>query len=321
MAETTTPPRFFIVGPTASGKGRLAALVALRAGGEVVSCDSMKLYRGMDIGTATPPSAARLGVPFHLFDVREPWEPMSAAIFCREAARAEAEILARGKVPIFSGGTALYVRALTEGLFEGPEADPELRRRMREEARTHGPARLHARLAEVDPAAAARLHPNDLRRVIRALEVWERTGTPISELQQQWRDAPRADRTLVGVRWGRQALYARIDARVDRMMAEGFVDEVRRLLAQPQGLGQQASQALGYRELVRWIGAGEAEPLEEITRRIQRDTRHFARRQLTFFAHLPDVHWVDVDEQTSWEALADSVVRAHLAARAPDVAS
>ncbi len=303
--QTSTRVRLFIVGPTASGKGRLAALLARRLGAEVISCDSMKLYRRMDIGTAKPSAEARAGVRFHLLDVCEPWEPMSVKRFCALALEAECEIEARGKRAIFAGGTALYVRALTEGLFDGPEADPELRAALGRYAAEHGVEALHARLRAVDPATAARLHPNDVRRVVRALEVYERSGVPISEWQRQWAERPRPDRLLFGLRWPRERLYERIDRRVERMFAHGFVDEVRALLAHPRGIGPHAAQALGYRELVRWIEAGEPEPLAEIVRRIQRDTRRFARRQLTFWRHFPDLRWIDVGLETDWEALAD----------------
>ncbi|GIW71310.1 MAG: tRNA dimethylallyltransferase [Planctomycetota bacterium] len=306
--------RLFIVGPTASGKSGLALRVAQRLGGEVLSVDSMKVYRRMDIGTAKPRGASTAGVPIHLIDLVEPWESMSVARFCAAARQVEAEVRARGRLPVFAGGTALYVRALTEGLFEGPAADPELRAALRAEAARHGPGALHARLAALDPVAAARLHPNDLRRVIRALEVHAKTGHPISELQRQWQDAPRPDRMLVGLRWERSALAARIEQRVDRMFAEGLVEEVRRLRAEPRGLSPQAAQALGYRELLAWLEEGEREPLAELAARIKRNTRRFARRQLNFFSHLPDIHWIGVDASTEPDRLADEVCERFLAA-------
>ncbi|RME71022.1 MAG: tRNA (adenosine(37)-N6)-dimethylallyltransferase MiaA [Planctomycetota bacterium] len=307
--QTSRTPRLFIVGPTASGKGRLAVEIARRTGGEILSCDSMKVYRGMEIGTATPPAEARAGQRFHLVGIREPHEPMSAAIYCRLAEACEREVRARGAVPIYCGGTALYVRALTEGLFEGVQADPALRARLREQAQREGPAALHARLAALDPETARRLHPNDLRRVIRALEVHERTGVPISRLQRQWARTPRPDRVLVGIRWPRELLYERIDRRVERMIEAGWIEEVERLLARPEGLGPQAAQAIGYRTIADWIRGGRREPLEQIVARIQRDTRRFSRRQRTFFAHFPDLHWYDVGPETSWPALAERVIR------------
>jgi len=322
-------PRFFIVGPTASGKGRLALEVARLTAGEVLSVDSMKVYRGLDIGTAKPALsrvegaslAARGGVPFHLIDIREPHEFMSAADFAREAERVEGDILARGRRPIFAGGTALYVRALAEGIFEGPAADPDLRARLEAEARERGPESLHARLAVVDPRTAARLHPNDVRRVVRALEVHEKTGRPIADLQRQWADAafagvgaPVPPRLMVGLRWPPDLLNARIDERVDRMLAAGLVDEARRLLARPEGIGREAAQALGYREVFALL-RGELPDVETTISLVKRNTRRFARRQLTFFRRFPDIRWLEVDGTTDPERLAADVVRERLTSR------
>jgi tRNA dimethylallyltransferase len=317
------PIRLFIVGPTASGKGRLSVEIALAAGGEVISVDSMKVYRGMDIGTAKPGAEARRGVPFHLQSIRDPHERMSAAEFVREAERVEAEVRARGRLPIFEGGTALYVRALTEGVFEGPEADPALRARLEGEAREggrEGRLRLHARLAAVDPDAARRLHPNDVRRVVRALEVHEKTGRPISALQSQWTDfegATReealaravASRRMYGLAWSKEALRARIDARVQRMFEEGFVGEARALLARPGGVSREAEQALGYRQLFAWVRAGlDPSALPAVREEIQRATRRYAKRQLTFWAHFPDIRWLACDERTQPPALAARIL-------------
>jgi len=332
MDRAGNPRRFFILGPTASGKGRLAVEVALalRAGGsadaeprggEIVSVDSMKVYRGMDVGTAKPAPAARRGVPFHLLDIRDPRDSMSVAEWVAEALAAEREIRARGRVPIFAGGTALYLRGLTEGVFEGPPADWELRRALEREADEAGEAALHARLATVDPRTAARLHPNDRRRVIRALEVFEKTGRPISEMQTQWvsetfggPEAARNARALVGILWPRETLYRRIDERVDRMFAAGFVEEARGLLARGEGaIGREAGQALGYRELFEWLRGGERRPLGEVVEEIKLRTRRFAKRQMTFFRHFPDVDWRAVDERTDPVALAREVVRDYFA--------
>ncbi len=327
MQQTASSRRFFIVGPTASGKGRLAVEVARLVGGEVISVDSMKVYRGMDVGTAKPPPEARRGVPFHLLDIRHPSESMSAAAWREEALAAEAGVRARGRVPIFAGGTALYVRALTEGVFEGPPADWTLRRALEAEAERAGTAALHARLAAVDPKTAARLHPHDRRRVIRALEVFEKTGRPISELQRQWAspvfggaaaEEARAGRAMVGLLWARDALYRRIDERVERMFARGFVEEARRLLADPRGIGREAAQALGYRELFAWLRAGgaAARPLADVVAEIQRKTRRFSRRQMTFFRHFPDVDWWPVSERDAAdpEALARAVTAKYFGA-------
>ena len=316
-APRASDRRFIVVGPTASGKGRVAVEVARRLGGEVISADSMKVYRGMDVGTAKPGIEERRGVPFHLFDLRHPAEPMSVATWIEHARAAEAEIRSRGRIPVFEGGTALYVRGLTEGVFEGPPADPALRERLAAEADQAGEVALHERLRAIDPRTAARLHPNDRRRVIRALEVFEKTGRPISSFQSQWTgevfggEEPRAGRILVGLQWEREALYRRIDSRVDRMFARGLVEECRRLLADPRGVGREAAQALGYREVFDWIAAGERASLADVIDAVKRHTRRFSRRQMTFLRHFADVEWLPVDEATDPRALADALVARH----------
>ena len=245
-----------LTGPTGSGKSQLGVELAERLGAEIVSMDSMALYRGMDIGTAKPGPEERGRVKHHLLDVLEPWESASVAWWLAQAAVCCREIESRGKRVLFVGGTALYLKALLHGLFDAPPADLDLRRRLTEEADHQGPLALHRRLAVVDPAAAQRLHPNDVRRVIRALEVWELTGRPISAWQTQWSVSPAesseavssADRCL----WldlPRQELFARIDRRVHHMIASGLVEEVRRLQSLSRPLSREAVQALGYKEM------------------------------------------------------------------------
>jgi tRNA dimethylallyltransferase len=259
--------------------------------------DSMALYRGMDIGTAKPSPADRLRVPHHLLDVLDPWESASVAWWLEQAARCCHEIAGRGRRPLFVGGTPLYLKALLCGLFEGPPAELGLRRRLEEEADSAGREALHRRLAAVDPAAAARLHARDVRRVIRALEVWELTGRPISAWQTQWGPhavhpagdlsaAPGPD--VPHCLWldvPRPLLYARIDERVRQMVDRGLVEEVRALRQLQRPLSRQASQALGYKELFDHLDGRTT--LEEVVRRIQTRTRQFAKRQVTWFRHLP----------------------------------
>ena len=247
-------PRFpVIVGPTAGGKSALAVEVALeleREGhgrGEIVTADAFQVYRGLDIGTAKPTEDERRGVVHHLIDVVEPGESFSASDWLKLAMLTIDDIKARGGVPIVAGGTNLYIKSLMEGMFEGPGADEALREQLR--AMSAGERR--AELERVDPAAAARIHPNDERRTIRALEVHRLTGKPISEWQGQWdRDEAPTDRVLVGLTWDREALNARINERVRRMMADGLLDEVRRLHDSGRLTGQ-AGEALGYKQLVR----------------------------------------------------------------------
>ncbi len=309
-------PILVITGQTAGGKERLAVEAAVRLGGEIVSADSMKVYREMDIGTAKPSPEQRRAVPHHLLDVADPGETFSTALWARMAEGAITDIHRRGRVPIVSGGTPLYLKALLEGMFEGPAANAEIRRRLAAEADDAGAPVLHARLAGIDPAAAARIHPNDLRRITRALEVWELTGTPISDLQKQWgRQRPKWRPLVVAVRRTRQDLTGRIQARVDRMIAAGLVDEVRRLVARPGGLAQGPRQALGYAEVLEML-AGRRSP-EGLAAGIVAHTRQFARRQMTWITRFPGVSWLDAAPDASTEDLAAQVValwRSHEAA-------
>ena len=284
-----TPAAFrhalILTGPTGSGKSRLALTLAERLGAEIVSMDSMALYRHMDVGTAKPSAEDRRRVPHHLIDVLEPWEPASVAWWLARAADCCRDVEARGRRALFVGGTPLYLKALLHGLFDGPPADEALRRRLTDEAERDGREALHRRLAAVDPASAARLHPNDLRRTVRALEVWELTGRPISAWQTQWAAAPDLppDHCLC-LDLPRPELYRRIDARVEAMIAGGWLDEARALRALGRPLSREAAQALGYRELFDHLD-GRA-TLEETVALIQTRSRQFAKRQLTWFRHL-----------------------------------
>jgi tRNA dimethylallyltransferase len=280
-----------LTGPTGSGKSRLALDVAERLGAEIVSMDSMALYRGMDVGTAKPSRADRARVPHHLLDVLDPWESASVAWWLGRAAECCREISGRGRRPLLVGGTPLYLKALLYGLFDGPPADEGVRQRLAQEAERDGRPALHDRLARVDPASAARLHPNDLRRVIRALEVWELTGRPLSAWQTQWtahgaRIAEPGGPRCLWLDRPREELYRRIDARVEAMIAEGLVDEVRALRGLERPLSREAAQALGYKEMFDHLD-GKA-GLEETVRHIQTRSRNFAKRQLTWFRHLPE---------------------------------
>jgi tRNA dimethylallyltransferase len=275
-----------LTGPTGSGKTELGLKLAERLGAEIVSMDSMALYRGMDIGTAKPTLADRQRVPHHLLDALDPWQSASVAWWLERAAECCGEIETCGKRVLFVGGTALYLKALLCGLFDGPPADKSLRRNLAAEAAQYGPQALHTRLGAIDPATAARLHPNDLRRVTRALEVWELTGRPISVWQTQWeRDISPPEPRAFWLDLPRAELYARIDARVQRMIAGGWIEEALGLRQLPQPLSREASQALGYREVFAHLD-GQAS-LDETIRLIQTRSRNFAKRQLTWFRRLP----------------------------------
>lgn len=284
-----------LTGPTACGKSALALDLAERVGGEIVALDSMTVYRGMDIGTAKPSPADRARVPHHLIDVLDPWESLTVASWLERAEAACLGIVARGKRPIFVGGTPFYLKALLHGLFPGPPADAELRAALEAEADRDGREALHARLAAVDPKTAARLHPNDVRRVVRALEVHALTGKPISDWQQTWdtpafTDEPQAAPPPARIpaarlELPREVLYDRINRRVTLMFDAGFLDEVRRLRELPHPLSREARQALGYRELLEHFETGG--DLAATAELIRTHTRQFAKRQLTWFRHMP----------------------------------
>jgi tRNA dimethylallyltransferase len=285
-----------LTGPTACGKTALGLELAERLGAEILSMDSMAVYRAMDIGTAKPSTAERQRVPHHLVDRLEPWESASVAWWLQEAARCVADIEKRGKRVLFVGGTPLYLKALLRGLFDGPRADPELRRRLSQQAAQQGCQALYQRLAMVDPVTAARLHPHDLRRIIRALEVWDLTGRPMSTWQTQWsaqRGAANAENfqhcAVPRCLWldlPRAELHARINARVERMIAAGLVEEVRALRSVPRPLSREAAQALGYKEISAYLDGKMS--LAEAIVQIQTRSRNFAKRQVTWFRHLPE---------------------------------
>ncbi|UCG31752.1 MAG: tRNA (adenosine(37)-N6)-dimethylallyltransferase MiaA [Phycisphaerales bacterium] len=304
----------FIVGCTASGKGSLAHALARRLDAEIISVDAMKVYRRMDIGTAKPGPERRREVHYHLIDVVEPQDSFSVGRYRGLAEQAIADIHARGKRVILCGGTTLYTKAISEGLFDGPPADPAFRARLRDRATAEGTATLHAELARVDPEAAARIHPNDLRRIERALEVFELTGRPITDLQTQWNQQhPAYDCRFVGLRRDKEDQSRRINARVKRMMEAGFLDEVKSLLKEPP-LSEQARQALGYAELIAYlqgtplVGSTGRPTLEDAVEAIKINTRKFAKAQRTWLKRFRSARWIDVGPDDS----ADMVVRSAL---------
>ncbi len=298
----------FIVGCTASGKGSVGRALARRAGGQIVSVDSMKVYRRMDIGTGKPTPPQRAEVAHHCIDIVEPSEPFSVAAYLEHADRAVSQIAAAGDAVLAVGGTGLYIKALSEGLFEGPGADAETRRRLKARAAGEGLAALHAELARVDPESAGRIHPNDEKRIVRALEVYEQTGRPISRLQQQWdRKAPRYDRVFIGLRRRREDVNRRINARVRRMIAQGLREEVAALLAEPGGLSPQAAQALGYAEMIAHL-RGRCR-LADAVEQIKIHTRQLARKQRTWFRRFGQVRWIDVPEDAAVEAVAEEAMK------------
>jgi tRNA dimethylallyltransferase len=283
----------FLVGPTGAGKSAIALAIAGGLDAEIVNADSRQLYRGMDIGTAKP-SAEERRVPHHLIDVCGPDEPIDVASFVAMAHEAIRDIARRGRRPLVVGGSGLYLRVLRGGIFSGPSASPEIRRELEDVARERGVFFLHDQLGAIDPVSAARIQRNDLYRIVRALEVYRLTGMPISVHQDRHRFSAREfDSLTVGVDVPRAMLYAAIDRRFDAMVAAGFAGEVRALLAAGYNPERPPLSTIGYKEIAAFV-RGEA-TLEAAIDQAKRETRHLAKRQLTWFRREPGIVWVDAD--------------------------
>jgi len=279
-----------MLGPTASGKTALSIRLAERFAGEIVNCDSVAVYRGMEIGTAKPSREERTRLPHHLIDVYEPNEQSTAGDYARRARKAIAEITARGHLPIVTGGTGLYLRALLEGLFSGPQRSEELRARLERSHARHGPGWLHDLLGRLDATAAERIHANDVPKLIRAIEVSLAAQRPMSEAWKEGREPLTGYRVLrIGLEPERHALYARINERAKRMFDDDLVDETRALIAK-YGEGQRALDSLGYRQ-ARAVLRGEMTREAAITA-AQQGHRNYAKRQQTWFRREPEVHWL-----------------------------
>ncbi len=290
------PKLLVIVGPTASGKSALALRLAEQLDAEIVNADSMQVYRGMDIGTAKPSAEERARVPHHLLDVADPDRLFSAADFANAADAVIADITARGKRAIVVGGTGLYIRALLKGLVDSPSGAGEIRAALQEEAGRLGNEAMLELLRQVDPEAAARMHPNNLVRIIRALEVYRMTGVPLSRYQQEHDFGRERYRALqIGIRVERAELYRRIERRVDAMVASGLEREVRRLLNAGWNRDLKAMRSIGYKEMTAWL-TGECTQ-DEAVALIKRDTRRYAKRQLTWFNAERDILWLEYPEK------------------------
>jgi tRNA dimethylallyltransferase len=295
LALPPTAVCWFLSGSTAAGKTSVGLELAEQLNAEVISVDSMALYRGMDIGTAKPTAQQRRRTPHHLIDILDPTQEFSVSQYLAAAEQTAAQIRSRGRTPLFVGGTPLYLKTLLRGIFSGPAADWEFRRAVEQEATKVGMSELHKRLRQVDPVTAARLHPHDKRRIIRALEVYRVTGQPISHLQLQFEEGrPASARRVFVLQWPRGELHRRIDQRVAAMFAAGLVDEVQGLLAKYGDLGRTASQAVGYREVMDFLN-GKTD-LEETIRKVQARSRQFARRQETWFRSLSECRFVPMSE-------------------------
>lgn len=296
--DRTFPPLrdvWYLSGPTASGKTAVAIELAQRIGAEIISMDSMAVYRGMDVGTAKPGPALREQIPHHLLDIVDPNCDFSLASFVQLAHAAAAEIRGRGRQVLLVGGTPLYLKALLRGVFTGPAANWEFRLQLERDIENFGVQALHERLQLVDPLAAAKLHPHDKRRIVRALEVRRQVGTPLSHLQTQFDESQSRHRPKVfALQWPRAVLHQRIDDRVEAMFQNGMVNEVRGLLEKHDVLSRTAVQAVGYREVLEFF-RGERD-LAATKEKVKARSRQFARRQETWFRSLNECCRIDITQ-------------------------
>ncbi len=288
---------YFILGCTACGKAAVGRELARRLKGQIISVDSMKIYRRMDIGTATPSKEVQTEIKHYGIDIVEPSEAFSVADFVQHAESAAMSIRKDGAIPLAVGGTSLYIKAMTEGLFEGPAGDPQLREQLVQRGREHGLESMHAELMRVDPVSAERIHPNDEKRILRALEVFYKSGMPISQLQTQWdqQAGPNEKCVLIGLRREREDLHRRINRRVKKMVEMGLREEVESLLAEPAGLAHQAAQAVGYAELIDYF-QGREKSFDKAIERVKINTRRLAKKQRTWHRRWQQVQWFDLAE-------------------------
>ncbi|MDR2115975.1 MAG: tRNA (adenosine(37)-N6)-dimethylallyltransferase MiaA [Planctomycetaceae bacterium] len=294
---------WYLTGPTASGKSRIGINLARRLNAEIISLDSMAIYREMDVGTAKVAPEDRGGIPHHMIDIVDPSDEYSLAQYVREASNKIDEIQLRGKKVLFVGGTPLYLKGMLRGVFEGPPADVEFRIQLQKKMIGNPPEMLHRLLKKVDPVTAKRLHPNDIRRIVRALEVYEKTGKPISSFQKQFEVGTPASKCQVYVlQTPRDVLYARINKRVDKMIYEGFLEEAKQLKERKIPVGKTARQALGYKELFDYLDGkmkyGQAVDL------IKQNSRNFAKHQETWFRSLSECRFTSSDKP-EFEGVAD----------------
>ena len=298
-----------IVGPTATGKTDVGVQVALRINGEIVSADSMLVYKGMDIGTAKPSNKECLGITHHMIDIVAPQEEYSVARYQNEAELLISDIHRRNKLPILVGGTGLYIRAITDEYeFSSPGEDKVFRLNMEQKVSEKGVPWLYQKLESVDPDAAKTIHPNNIRRVIRALEVYELTGKRFSTLQKaSYNSRLEYHVKIYGLMFPREILYNRINKRVDIMIKSGLIDEVKKLLQQGVKRQSTAMQGIGYKEIASYI-YGEIS-LEQAVELIKRDTRRYAKRQLTWFRRDPRIQWIDMNSYDNPEEVAEEIIK------------
>jgi len=322
----------FLVGPTAVGKTEIAARLAKKINAEIISCDSMQVYKGMDIGTQKPSLKLRKLVPHHMVDILSPAHQFSAADFRKRALKAVKAIHGKGRIPLVVGGTGLYMKSLIDGLFPSPPKDDRLRKKLYREAEKIGGGHLHGKLKKIDPYAADKIHPNDLKKIVRALEICYTTGKTVSELKTRTRPlTDEFDIELFGLMRPREELYKRIDERVDRMFAQGFLNEVKSLSG--KRLSMTAGQAIGYKEAISFLRKQEskklvpekagmdcrfrgndnskpypADNMSALKELIKKSTRHYAKRQLTWFRNDNRIHWVEVRGAEKAEKTAEKII-------------
>ncbi len=301
-------PVIVIVGPTASGKTGLSIELAKLINGNIVSADSMQIYRHMDIGTAKPDAKEQSGIRHYMVDEVDPDENFSVAKYRELALGYISRIIMDGLHPIVAGGTGLYVNSLLYNInFSETICDEELRENLKAEANAKGNRFLYERLVAVDPEAAAKIHENDVKRVIRAIEVFTHTRTTISEHARQSRlEPPPYQYVVFGLNWDRSRLYERIDERIDRMLQNGLVEEVQRLIDMGYDKGTTSMQGIGYKEILNYLKGGSS--LEETVAVLKLNTRHYAKRQLTWFRRIDGITWLDVDDNTDLSVTAQKII-------------
>ena len=299
-------PLVVLLGPTAVGKSQIALHLAQALGTDILTADSRQVYRGMDIGTEKPDATDRRTVPHRLIDLVEPDQPFNVGMYRRAALEEINRVHRTGRLPFVVGGTGLYIRALTRGLWDGPSADWTVRTFLMKEAERLGSSKLHARLTKVDPDLAERLHPNDTVKIIRGLEVYHVLGKPLSVEHQTHRFEDSVfSPLLIGLQRNRQALYQRIDARIESEISRGLVKETEGLLQRGYGRHLSSMKGLGYRQMAGFLAAEY--DFDEAIRRLKRDTRRFAKRQMTWFRKEPHIEWLNVNEESSSEHIAEEI--------------
>ncbi len=302
-------PVIVIVGPTASGKTGLSIELAKQINGSVVSADSMQIYRYLNIGTAKPDEIEMSGIRHYMIDVVDPDESFSVAKYREMALDSIREIINEGKHPIIAGGTGLYINSLLYNIsFSQTICDDALRDELRKEAMEKGNRYIHEKLQVIDPKAAQKIHENDIKRIIRAIEVYTHTHRTISEHESVSRLEPPPYKYIVfGLSWDREKLYERIDRRVDRMLETGLIDEVKELVVNGYDRGTTAMQGIGYKEVLSFLNAEQT--LEELTYILKRDTRHYAKRQMTWFRRIKEITWLELDENTDLRETCEKIIR------------